>query len=57
MAEWQTINANHFQNTRCRIDRLEIEEGYLYRHLMYDSSDSAIPSGTALVFVEKKKER
>jgi len=54
--DWETINENHFQNIRCRIDKLEIEEGFLYRHLMWDDSGTAIPTGTALVFVEKKKE-
>ena len=54
--DWETIIENHFQNVRCRIDRLEVEEGYLYRHLMHDeATGTALPAGTSIVFVERKK--
>ncbi|KKL12031.1 hypothetical protein LCGC14_2539830 [marine sediment metagenome] len=54
--DWETIKENHFQNVRCRVDRLEVEEGYLYRHLMYDEvSGTALPGGTSIVFVEKRR--
>ena len=56
MAKWEIVNENHFKNIRCRLDRIKVKEGYVYRHMTYrDTHDAANPQ-VALCFVEKKKE-
>ncbi len=50
--EWEIVNKNMVENIHCRLDRIEIEEGYLYRHITYDDSGTVV-SNVALVFVEK----
>ncbi len=52
MDEWEVVNENHFQNLNCRLDRIEVEEGYIYRHMTWkEGLDIANPQ-VALIFVE-----
>lgn len=55
MLEWETVNENSFHNVSCRLDRIEVEEGYIYRHMTYRAAHDAAHPQVTLCFVEKKR--
>ncbi|KKM92278.1 hypothetical protein LCGC14_1220090 [marine sediment metagenome] len=55
MSEWETVSENHYKNLACRLDRIEVEEGYVYRHMTSIEDQQAANPEVALCFVESKK--
>lgn len=54
MAEWETISENTYNGMHCILQRIEVYEGYIYRHM---TSDGPHPNeSVTMIFVEKKKE-
>ncbi len=56
MTDWEIVHENHYENLSCRLDRIKVDEGYIYRHMTCrDKHDTANPE-VALCFVEQKQE-